>query len=94
MFLRGRGIVVDGDIMPWLFELEETEGRLTGELRVEGWEPSSIMNSWYESSRELGIEMTLQGAGRVLLTPLGIRIHESGHHNETSISVEGLLLSS
>ena len=93
MLLRGRGIVVDGDTMPWFFELEEAEGHLSGELRVEGWEPSAIMNSWYESSRERRIEMTLQGAGKVLLTPLGIRTHESGHHNEASISVEGLLLS-
>ena len=92
MLLRGRGIVIDGDPVPWFFELEKREGRLGGEIRVEGWEPSAIMNSWYESARERGIEMILQGHGRVLLTPKGIRIHESGHHNETSINVEGLLL--
>lgn len=93
MLLRGRGVVLDEEPMPWFFDLEEKDDRLVGELRVEGWETSAIMNSWYESARGCGIEMILKGTGRVLLTPVGIRIHESGHHNETSIKVEGSLVS-
>lgn len=93
MLLRGRGVAVAGETMPWFFDLEERDGRLRGELRVEGWEPSAVMNSWYESAKICGMEMELQGFGKVFLTPEGIRIHESGHHNETSINVEGSPLS-
>jgi len=93
MLLRGRGVVFDGDQKPWFFDLEEKNGRLTGELKVEGWGPSATMGSWYEGAKGRCIEMTLQDFGRVLLTPLGVRIHESGHHNEASVSVEGSLVS-
>lgn len=92
MRLRGRGVVVGGDLMPWYFDLEERGGKLLGELRVEGWEPSGVMNSWYESTKGRKINVVLQGAGKAVLATHGIRIHESGHHNETCISVKGSLL--
>ncbi|MDO9508256.1 MAG: hypothetical protein Q7I97_02745 [Thermovirgaceae bacterium] len=93
MRLRGRGVVVGGELMPWYFDLEESGGKLLGELRVEGWEPAGVMNAWYESAKRRKIDVVLQGAGKAVLKAGGIRIHESGHHNETSISVKGSLLS-
>lgn len=92
MRLRGRGVAVNGDLMPWYFDLEESDGKLMGELRVEGWEPSGVMNSWYEITKGRMIDVVLQGTGKAALAAQGISIHESGHHNETSISVKGSLL--
>ena len=91
MRIRGRGIEVDGERMPWFYDLEESAGDLKGQLRVEGWEPSAVMNSWYEKSRGKKIGIMIPGIGWILLTPTGIFIHESGHHNETEVNVKGSL---
>lgn len=84
--------MIKGEPMPWFFDLEENGGTLNGELRVEGWEPSAVMNSWYEDSKGREFEAALEGAGKAVLTAGGIFIHESGHHNETTVIVKGSLL--
>lgn len=86
---RGRGVILEGDHLPWFFELEEVSGLLSGELRVDGWGPAAAMSLWYEGVKGQRVEMSLSGLGRVYLVPKGIRIHESGHHNESSVIVEG-----
>jgi hypothetical protein len=91
MRIRGRGIEVDGERMPWFYDLEESAGDLKGQLRVEGWEPSAAMNSWYERSKGKKIRVLVPGIGRAILSPNGIFIHESGHHNETEVKVRGSL---
>jgi len=48
MRVRGRGIDIDGERMPWYYDLEESAGELKGQLKVEGWDPSAAMNSWQE----------------------------------------------
>ena len=92
MRIRGRGVRIRKKTMAWLFHLDEEGGSLKGELQVDGWEGSGEMNQWFEKNHREEVEMVLKGMGRVRLTPRGIRIHESGHHNESIVKVEGFLL--
>ncbi len=78
---------------PWRFLLEERQGLLAGELRALGWSGSLEMNAWFEKHAGKGVEVELEGLGRALLTPKGLRIQETGHHSESSVKVEGSLAS-
>ena len=92
MRIRGRGVRISKKTMAWHFHLDEEGGSLKGELQVDGWERSGEMNQWFEKNHGEEVEMVLEGLGRVRLTPRGIHIHESGHHNESVVKVEGFLL--
>jgi hypothetical protein len=92
MRVRGRGVTVAGEKMPWFFNLEEVEGVLKGYFRVDGWETSRAMNQWYENNAGQETEVYLEGFGKALVKPLGIFIHESGHYNESEIRLACSLL--
>ena len=51
------------------------------------------MNAWFEKHAGKEVELEVEGFGRVLLTPKGLRTHETGHHSESSVKVEGCLVS-
>ncbi|HPK43246.1 MAG TPA: hypothetical protein PK877_07085 [Synergistales bacterium] len=91
MLLRGRGVTTGEEKRPWRFLLEERQGRLTGELQADGWSGSFKMNAWFEKHAGKEVELGLEGFGRALLTPKGLRTHETGHHSESSVKVEGSL---
>ena len=83
MLLRGRGVTTGGKKRPWRFLLEERQG----------WSGSFKMNAWFEKHAGKEVELEVEGFGRVLLTPKGLRTHETGHHSESSVKVEGCLVS-
>lgn len=74
---------------PWRFSLDLGSNRLKGELRVDGWSESKEMNAWVEKHAGEEVEVELEGMGRAVLIPEGIAIHESGHHSESRVKVEG-----
>ncbi len=92
MRIRGRGVAVEGEKMAWFFDLDGDPALLRGYFQVDGWDASGAMNLWYEKNSGKETVVNLEGFGYALVIPLGIRIHESGHHNESVIRLEGSLL--
>ena len=91
MLFRGRGVTTGEKTRPWRFLLEERQGRLEGELRALGWSDSLEMNAWFEKYAGKEVEVVLGDLGRAVLNPKGVRYHETGHHSESSVSVQGYL---
>jgi hypothetical protein len=91
MHLQGRGVRIGGEVKPWRFSLDLESPRLKGELRVDGWSESEEMDAWFEKHAGEEVAVELEGMGGAVLIPRGVAIHESGHHNESGVKVEGYL---